>query len=144
VAALLIALTGCGRGTSDRSLLFLDPPDANDLLEGRTGLLGLRGPKPTVLVDCRRETEFDQEHIPDAINLPFAQVSTDHSILRQYDVIIVYGARYNDPVALGMSKRLLELGHKDVRTLRGGLEAWIAAGYPVDGEGAAEWPEGKE
>ena len=35
----------------------------------------------------------------------------------------------------GMSKRLLELGFKDVRTLRGGLRAWTDAGFEVE-EGA--------
>ena len=46
--------------------------------------------------------------------------------------MIVYGNDYNDPVADGMSKRLIELGHKDVRTLMGGLRAWKADGYAVE------------
>jgi 3-mercaptopyruvate sulfurtransferase SseA len=31
-----------------------------------------------------------------------------------------------------MSKRLMELKHKDVRTLRGGLRAWADAGLELD------------
>ena len=67
-------------------------------------------------------------HIRGAVSLPFSRVSTDYPILHQYDTVIVYGKDYNDPVAEGMSKRLIELGVSDVRTLRGGLRAWESAG----------------
>ena len=31
------------------------------------------------------------------------------------------------------SKRLIQLGYKDVFTLRGGIEQWVADGHPIDG-----------
>ena len=46
-------------------------------------------------------------------------------------IIIVSGETYNDPVAIAMSKTLMELGFKDVKTLRGGIMGWEDAGEPV-------------
>ena len=68
-----------------------------------------------------------------AINLPFGRVTEDHErVLAGYDLLIVYGDDYNDPIAEAMSKRLLNLGYKDVRTLRGGITAWTDAGYALE------------
>ncbi|MCA9296758.1 MAG: hypothetical protein KC983_09570, partial [Phycisphaerales bacterium] len=71
-------------------------------------------------------------HIPGAINLPFQNVSEDHSKLNAYANLVVYGDVYNDVKAQAMAKRLIELGHANVYTLRGGLKAWKDAGFEVE------------
>ena len=83
-------------------------------------------------LDPRSERDFRLGHIPGAINLPFQNVAKGHTILQDYEVIVVYGSTYNDPKANAMSKRLMQLGYEDVKTLRGGLSGWKAAGYDVE------------
>ncbi len=92
----------------------------------------LRGATTGVWLDPRTDDEYRKEHIPGAVHLPMQRVREDHSILRQYDVIVVYGNDFNSPRATAVSKTLMELGHRDVRTLRGGLKAWKEAGNPTE------------
>ena len=89
-------------------------------------------------VDARPEADYRAGHIPGAISMPYERVTLDHKLLNGYDVIVVYGNDYNDTRANGMSKRLIELGHGDVRTLTGGMRAWKAEGNSIEtSEGAA-------
>ena len=134
---LLIGFAGIAAGcrgpskTSDKDIVWVDPAEAEELSHGEKGLLGKRS--PAAFVDCRNEPEFLAGHIPGAINLPFQDVSDHHGpVLDGYVAVIVYGKDFGDPKADAMSKRLLELGYTDVKTLSGGLQAWTDAGYPVD------------
>ena len=56
----------------------------------------------------------------------------DHRQLSDYSVVVVYGDSYNDPKAEALSKRLMQLGHEDVHTLRGGFQAWTDAGHETE------------
>jgi rhodanese-related sulfurtransferase len=137
VTALL--LVGCNRAarTSDKDLQFVAPTDGMQLVQGRSRLLGLGSPRTGTWVDPRTEREFLEGHIPGAVHLPYQNVSTDSGRLRAYDILVVYGNDYNDLKAEGMSKRLLELGFKEVYTLQGGLRAWQDEGN-VLGVGAED------
>jgi rhodanese-related sulfurtransferase len=130
VLAVILA-PGCTTRTSARSLVFVDPVDAEQLLVPRKGALGLGREKHVAWIDPRPEHRFAEGHIDGAISLPFPRVAEGHGALRVYDILIVYGDDYNDPLAEAMSKRLIELKHADVRTLRGGLRAWQGAGHEV-------------
>ncbi len=124
---------GCAsHKVSDRDLVLVDPAEAIELVGGRKKLLGLAGNSAGAWVDPRGPSAFRSGHIPGAINLPFQDVAAEHHKLRQFDVLIVYGDDYRDPKANGMSKRLLELGFKNVRTLRGGLTAWTEQGNSLE------------
>jgi 3-mercaptopyruvate sulfurtransferase SseA len=128
IGLLLALAAGCQSRTSDRSLVFIDPPDVDRIVNTRKGPAGLGGQRAVAWVDPRPEARFAEGHIEGSINLPFPRVSDEHHKLAAYDILIVYGDDYNDPLADGMSKRLIELGHRDVRTLRGGLRAWSSSG----------------
>jgi rhodanese-related sulfurtransferase len=106
------------------------------LVEGRKKLLGLAGATSGAWVDPRGERAYREGHIAGAINLPFQDVASRHEELKGYEILIVYGNTYRDPIAEAMSKRLMELKFKDVRTLRGGLRAWTDADLElVTGDG---------
>jgi 3-mercaptopyruvate sulfurtransferase SseA len=133
IAAAALAGTGCGeKKFSDRDLVLVDTETALEAVGTRKKLLGIAGEKTGAWVDPRSERAFREGHIPGAISLPFQYVTVRRSTLEGYDVLIVYGDGYKDPVASGMSKRLMELGFKDVRTLRGGLVAWENAGFELE------------
>jgi 3-mercaptopyruvate sulfurtransferase SseA len=140
-AAVLMAAPGCGPPkTSDRDLAFVDVADAEELAQGRSKLLGLAGESSGVFVDPRTPEDFRKGHIPGAVNVPFQVITERHRNLKSFDVLIVYGDDYNDPKAEGMAKRLVELGHDDVRTLRGGLRAWTTAGNRLETGNAVVTP----
>lgn len=132
LAALLAMPVGCTRSISDRNLNLVDPAEAVVLVEGRKKLLGLAGTMTGVWVDPRGDRAYREGHIPGAIHLPFQELAVQQQRLRGYDVLIVYGTSVKDDLAAGMSKRLLELRFKDVRTLRGGLRAWTRAGFELE------------
>ncbi len=132
LAASLAVPAGCTRSISDRNLDLVDPGEALQLVEGRKKLLGLAGTETGAWVDPRGARAYREGHIHGAIHLPFQELATQQQRLRDYDVLIVYGTSVKDDLADGMSKRLLELGFKDVRTLRGGLRAWTRAGFELE------------
>jgi rhodanese-related sulfurtransferase len=131
LAAAVAIAGGCGAPkTSDKDLAFVDVTDAVELVQPKREFLG--GTRRGVWVDPRSGWEFSGGHIAGAVNLPLEKARADYGNLAEYDVVIVYGESYDDPLALAMSKTLIELGLADVRTLRGGLRAWTEDGRPLE------------
>lgn len=122
---------GCDRQISDRSLVLVDPHEARQLVGDRKGLLGL-GDSKGAWIDPRGEKAYREGHIPGAINMPLQHVTAEHARLKGYDILVVYGNDFRDPIAEAMSKRLMELKFGDVRTLRGGTRAWTEAGLELE------------
>ena len=126
-------LTGCKNSTSDKDLKFVSSSAAMDLLAVRTGAFGSRGTRVNVWLDPRTLAEYEKAHIPGAISMPFPQIEQDNkSRLVNAATIIVYDSDWDDVIGVSASKRLMELGHSDVYTLKGGLEAWVADGNAVE------------
>jgi 3-mercaptopyruvate sulfurtransferase SseA len=133
VTVAVVLAAGCsGKSISDKDLVLVDPDEGMELVEGRKKLLGLAGTESAAWVDPRSGRKYRDGHIPGAIHLPFQKLADEEDRLSGYDVLIVYGDDFKDPLADGMSKRLLEMGFRDVRTLRGGLKAWTRADLEVE------------
>lgn len=133
--ALTLALTalGCQNRTSDRDLQFVPAYKAIDILAQPTGAFGSRGDEVNIWLDARTQEEYAEGHVPGAMSLPFPMIEQDHkSMLRNVGSIVVYDTDWDDVIAVSASKRLMELGYRDVYTLRGGLEAWVADGNAVE------------
>lgn len=135
LSAFILGLggSGCTKSTSDRDLELVTVDQALKESSGQRGLLGISSGRSSIWVDPRPEAAYAAEHIEGAINIPFPDVDRLHKKLEEYDVIVVYDSDYGDVLASAMSKRLLELGHDDVLTLKGGLRAWKDAGNEVEG-----------
>ncbi len=130
---MLIGLVAAGchaTKTSDRSLTMVSPDEAVKAVEGGSGFFG--GGRSGLWVDARSKQEFDESRIPGAVHLPIEAAREEHRALREYAPIVVYGRDRAAVRANALSKILMELGHKDVRTLLGGFEAWKDAGFPVE------------
>ena len=125
-------LIGCSNKTSDKDLRFVTSGAAIDLLGQPTGAFGSLGNRVNVWLDPRTEAEYEKAHIPNAISMPFPQIEQDSKArLLNAGTIIVYDTDWNDVIGVSASKRLMELGHSNVYTLKGGLEAWVADGNEV-------------
>lgn len=86
-----------------------------------------------VLIDVREPDEFAVAHIPSAINLPrFRLESRIEEVVQdpQARIVVYCGSRGRSTIA---AATLREVGW-DAAVLRGGLQAWVAAGLPVKAE----------
>jgi rhodanese-related sulfurtransferase len=136
ICAGLSALSACTTPrTSDRDVTMIEPREALDLIEPTRRGARLGRDLRTVVVDPRTEPEYRAERIAGAIHLPLDLAREEHHLLREFHVVIVYGNDFTSPRAIALSKLLMELRHRDVRTIRGGLRAWKEAGYPTESGG---------
>jgi rhodanese-related sulfurtransferase len=91
---------------------------------------GLIAQNPTLkIVDVRLDTEFNESHIPDAINVCVCDPDNLLRDLSPNDEILVYcrsGLRSSAAMDF-----LHEHGYDKVYNLVGGIVGWENAGYPV-------------
>ena len=124
-------LAGCEKTVSDRDLTWITPAEAANLPATDRGFI-LSKPKVTTWVDPRSPEHYAEGHIPEAINIPVAELNAfANERLANADIVIVYGEDYSRERPVVASKRLIMLGSWDVRTLTGGLKAWRNAGFDV-------------
>jgi membrane protein DedA with SNARE-associated domain/rhodanese-related sulfurtransferase len=91
-----------------------------------------RGERPTILdVRSQASQEIDGR-IPGARAVSNETLEQDFAELEPDGEVIVYCACPNEASAALLAKKLLRLGYTQVRPLKGGIDAWIAAGYAVD------------
>jgi membrane protein DedA with SNARE-associated domain/rhodanese-related sulfurtransferase len=95
------------------------------------------GAAPVVL-DVRSVTAqgLQPRRIPGALHVPLQQVGQHLGKLPRDRDIILYCSCPNEASAAKAAKVLMTHGFERVRPLKGGLEAWIAAGYAVEECGA--------
>jgi len=130
--ALVALLSGCKTSTSDARLKWIEPGEVSRTMTERSGTFGLGRAPDGVFVDPRSENAFILGRIPGAVHVPLPQIEALYPTLRDRTVIVVYDSDFDDVVARAASKRLIELGHRNVRTLRGGLRAWERDGNTVE------------
>ena len=87
-----------------------------------------------LVVDVRSPTAraIEPRHIPGAIHLPLHSFDQHVKELPRDREIILYCTCPNEASAAQVAKLLLNSGFARVRPLLGGLDAWIAAGHPVE------------
>jgi membrane protein DedA with SNARE-associated domain/rhodanese-related sulfurtransferase len=93
-----------------------------------------------VIVDVRSLTgvAMDPRRIPGALHVPLHEVDHHVKHLPRDREIIVYCSCPNEASAAQVAKLLMNSGFSKVRPLHGGLDAWVASGYPVDEVTSAE------
>jgi membrane protein DedA with SNARE-associated domain/rhodanese-related sulfurtransferase len=87
-----------------------------------------------LVVDVRSATAraIEPRHIPGAIHLPLQAFDQHINELPRDREIILYCTCPNEASAAQVAKLLQNNGFPRVRPLLGGLDAWIAAGHPVE------------
>lgn len=94
-----------------------------------------------LLIDVREPAEFASGHLAGAVNIPRGVLEfqvdahpavanvTEPALAHRQRPVVVY-CRTGGRAALAADS-LQRLGFADVRSIAGGIEAWIAAGLPV-------------
>jgi len=87
-----------------------------------------------VIVDVRSTTAqtLEARRIPGAVNVPVQDAARHLSELPRDREIILYCTCPNEASAAKVARLLMNNGFRRVRPLKGGLEAWIDAGHPVE------------
>jgi membrane protein DedA with SNARE-associated domain/rhodanese-related sulfurtransferase len=87
-----------------------------------------------LVVDVRSVTarRLAPKRIPGAIHVPHDQVNQHLNDIARDREVILYCTCPNEASAAQVAKLLLREGFVRIRPLHGGLDAWIAAGYPVE------------
>jgi membrane protein DedA with SNARE-associated domain/rhodanese-related sulfurtransferase len=96
-----------------------------------------------VVVDVRSAIgrEQDRRCIPGSLEMGLEEVTARLGELPVDREIVFYCACPNEASAAFAARKLLDRGYVQVRPLRGGLDAWAAAGYEVEHRlGAADVP----
>jgi rhodanese-related sulfurtransferase len=84
-----------------------------------------------VIVDVREKDEWDEEHIPDAINLSRGTIELDiEEKVPDPNTTIICHCGGGGRGALA-AESLQKMGYKNVRSMAGGFKAWKAAGLPT-------------
>jgi rhodanese-related sulfurtransferase len=91
----------------------------------------MKGDPRPVLIDVRERVQYDQGHLPGAISVPFEEFKARVESLKlpKDDVVVLYGA--DDTRVRETTKHLYQSGYHGGLTLKGGIEAWKAAGQTV-------------
>lgn len=87
--------------------------------------------KAAVLIDVREKEEYRRGHIPRALHLPRGMIELEIE-RRAPDVsveIIVYCAGGNRSALV--AENLQRMGYTNVRSVAGGFNAWLEAGFPA-------------
>jgi membrane protein DedA with SNARE-associated domain/rhodanese-related sulfurtransferase len=100
----------------------------------------MSGETNPVIVDVRSVTALSlaQQRIPGALHVPLQEVTQYLGSLPRDRDVILYCTCPNEASAAQAARLLMSQGFKRARPLRGGLDAWIAAGYAVEEVPVAE------
>ncbi len=93
----------------------------------------LREKTPTTIIDVRRKGNFAKGHVPQAQNIPFAELEKRYrEIARSSAPVYVYGTNQEQSFQAGAL--LFNLGIFNAKTITGGFDAWKKFNYPIAGE----------
>jgi len=111
----LVAVSGCAAGISREELL-------REMQEGTAPLV----------VDVRSSREYDRDHVPGAVHIPFTNISAGVKGLgvRPEERIVIYCE--HGPRA-GIAYWSLSLsGYRNIYSLEGHMKGWRAGLFPVE------------
>jgi rhodanese-related sulfurtransferase len=131
LSLVLLILAACGGGATAVAEL---PADTEPLTLGDTvnvqTVNAIKDRDDVLLIDVREQWEYDEKHIPNITLIPLGEVPTRMSELPTDKEIIVTcrsGNRSGQATAF-----LREQGFENVHNMEGGINAWEAAGLPVE------------
>lgn len=96
------------------------------------------GDEDIVVVDTSADLIYEEEHIPGAVNLPWAPQLTPPIALPRDKTLVLYCACVGEEDSLDMAQKLSFMGFVNVRVLEGGWFRWLELGYPTEGTAASD------
>ena len=88
-----------------------------------------------VFVDTRSRQDFEIDHVPGAISVPFFEFVNDIDRIEAWDkddVTILYDLERYSKTARLMARQLVKEDFQNVSIMRGGYVEWLDRMYPVE------------
>ena len=86
-----------------------------------------------LVVDNQPKEAYDMEHIPGAVNFPWAMQIKGPVSLPRDKVLILYCACEHEEDSTHVAEELVEkFGYVKVKLLEGGWLQWVKLGYPIE------------
>ena len=85
-----------------------------------------------VIVDVRTAAEFQEGHVPNAINIPLSKIIDNPAILtssKEKPIVLYCRSGYRAGKA---AEALQKDGHQNLRHLDGDMQGWLKAGLSVE------------
>ena len=86
--------------------------------------------KALQVIDVRAPAEWQESHIPGSVNLPLSQLISRLGEIPKGEVVVHCASGYRSSVATSVIMR--DQPETTVLDFVGGLDAWLAAGFPTD------------
>ncbi|MGD8368301.1 MAG: YceI family protein [Desulfobacterales bacterium] len=107
----------------------------------------MRDGKNVTLIDTLTRDHYEKVHIPGAVGACVYEVTFLDQVATlvadKGSPVVVYGFGADTSDAAAAAEKLVRAGYRNVSALRGGIEYWRKAGYPLEGS-AAGAPEALE
>ena len=142
---MILVLSGCASGTADSNTPPTPTPSDNSTsapsdkaprISIEELLQKMNSGSDILIVDARRDVEeqFKIAHIKGAIAVPPDKITAGQwapppDLNKE---IVIYCSCPNDGTSASAVLVLVSKGYTNVRALKGGWNAWQAAGYPVE------------
>lgn len=89
--------------------------------------------EPFTFVEALPRDHFDEGHLPGAVNIPLNQVDKlAPDLLDKGDTVVVYCASYACKASTHVTRKLLELGYRNVLDYKGGKKEWKREGFKLE------------
>jgi rhodanese-related sulfurtransferase len=90
------------------------------------------GEPALTIIDARDRSAFNQGHISGAVSMPIMELVDSAKMNLEADRDIYVYCEVDEETE-GAAALLREAGFQNVSELRGGVSAWKAMGYPIEG-----------
>lgn len=98
-----------------------------------------------VFVDIRKDEEYDEAHIKNAIHIPIEELKEKLGRVERYKNEPVVMVCANGKRSSRATADLKKAGFKNVSSIEGGMKAWIGDGMPTEAtEAEADKGKGKK
>jgi rhodanese-related sulfurtransferase len=94
----------------------------------------LKGTRKLLLVDSRTPAEFEQAHLPRAMNIPADQMRAEAARLpKDKSTAIVFYCRGSGcTLSPAAARDAGEMGYTNVSVYQAGIPDWLLKGYPIE------------
>lgn len=97
------------------------------------GAIDLINHQGAVILDLRNQKDYNQGHIVNSVSLPAETIKNNLNKLKVYQSKIVIFVCANGLIAKRLANDLMKQQViKDIRVLTNGIQAWKAAGLPLE------------
>jgi rhodanese-related sulfurtransferase len=108
---------------SAQEVQSIKPEELKKLIESKADI---------VVVDNQPKGAYDMEHIPGAVNFPWARQIKGPVNLPRNKVLILYCACGHEEDSTDLANQLMEFGYDNIKVLEGGWLLWVGLGYPIE------------